>query len=246
MPLLRSVTRLALLATLWLATPPKARAADLVYPDTAPGRHAREFFAAFNGGEAAMREFWTAHGSPAALAARPVSARLEVWRTMRDNQGSLTPVRVAGSGDDWIDVDAVAERGGALTIHFACDDTPAHGLVALRLESSDDTAGRQDGPPPAPGAAPGAVPGAAIGAAPPAAPGPPPSDAEIVARLSSELDSLSRAGAFSGAAMLDKDGHTLFARAYGLADRATQSPNRLETRFNVGSINKIFTHVAIM
>ncbi len=31
-----------------------------------------------------------------------------------------------------------------------------------------------------------------------------------------------------------------------MADRATKRPNNLETAFNLGSINKIFTQIAIM
>ena len=59
--------------------------------------------------------------------------------------------------------------------------------------------------------------------------GPPPSDDQIVARLSADLDSLARVDAFSGAARLDKTGHTLFQHAYGLAFRAQRTPNAMET-----------------
>src|SRR5215470_10224238 len=76
------------------ATPLAARADDVAFPDTPAGRHARAFFPAFNTGEAAMRAFWTEHGSPAALAQRPVEARLGVWRDMHGEFVTLTPVRV--------------------------------------------------------------------------------------------------------------------------------------------------------
>jgi CubicO group peptidase (beta-lactamase class C family) len=42
-----------------------------------------------------------------------------------------------------------------------------------------------------------------------------------------------------------RDGRTVFAKAYGLADRARKIPNTLETRFDVGSMNKMMTAVAI-
>jgi CubicO group peptidase (beta-lactamase class C family) len=38
---------------------------------------------------------------------------------------------------------------------------------------------------------------------------------------------------------------TLFSRAYGFASRPGRARNTLETRFNLGSLNKIVTHVAI-
>jgi CubicO group peptidase (beta-lactamase class C family) len=66
-----------------------------------------------------------------------------------------------------------------------------------------------------------------------------------VAACAAQVDSLARAGAFAGAAMLDKSGVTLFARVHGMASRPLHARNTLETRFNLGSLNKIFTHVAI-
>ena len=49
-----------------------------------------------------------------------------------------------------------------------------------------------------------------------------------------------------GAALVAKNGQPILERAYGLADRPAHRPNRLDTRFNLGSMNKMFTGVAIM
>ncbi len=68
---------------------------------------------------------------------------------------------------------------------------------------------------------------------------------QLLARLGRTLDSLTAAGQFSGAAALSRGGKTVFARAYGMADRATKRPNTAETEFNIGSINKVFTATAI-
>lgn len=51
---------------------------------------------------------------------------------------------------------------------------------------------------------------------------------------------------FSGAVLLAKDGKPIFARAYGLADRTHKVSNTLETKFRIGSINKVFTAVATL
>jgi D-alanyl-D-alanine carboxypeptidase len=69
--------------------------------------------------------------------------------------------------------------------------------------------------------------------------------AELVRRLASTLDSVSAAGSFSGVAVLARNGVPVFERAYGMADREAGRPNTLETRFNVGSINKVFTATAV-
>jgi D-alanyl-D-alanine carboxypeptidase len=71
-------------------------------------------------------------------------------------------------------------------------------------------------------------------------------ETELVRRLSFSLDSLSRAGRFSGVAVLAKGDRPVFQHAYGMSDRATNRPNNLETAFNLGSINKVFTQIAIM
>lgn len=50
---------------------------------------------------------------------------------------------------------------------------------------------------------------------------------------------------FSGVVMLAKNGEPQFTRAWGYADPAKTTPNRVDTKFNLGSINKFFTKVAI-
>jgi CubicO group peptidase (beta-lactamase class C family) len=85
---------------------------------------------------------------------------------------------------------------------------------------------------------------------PPAGPEPvhpsPISEAELVRRLTTALDSLAKGGQFSGIAVLAKNGEPVFQRAYGMADRERRVANNLETAFNLGSINKVFTQIAIL
>jgi CubicO group peptidase (beta-lactamase class C family) len=50
----------------------------------------------------------------------------------------------------------------------------------------------------------------------------------------------------SGAVIVSRHGETLHDAVYGYADRAAQQPNTLETRFRVGSMNKMFTGVAVL
>jgi CubicO group peptidase (beta-lactamase class C family) len=71
------------------------------------------------------------------------------------------------------------------------------------------------------------------------------SDAEIAGRLEKYLEKLVGADVFSGTVVVAHDGKPLFERAYGLASKAYQVPNQLDTKFNLGSMNKMFTAVAI-
>jgi len=50
---------------------------------------------------------------------------------------------------------------------------------------------------------------------------------------------------FSGAVLIAKDNAPFFKKAYGLASRRFDAPNRVDTKFNIGSLNKMFTHVAV-
>ena len=72
------------------------------------------------------------------------------------------------------------------------------------------------------------------------------SQEELVGRLSRSVDSIAKAGRFSGVVVLAKNGVPAFQRAYGMADRERNIANNVETAFNLGSINKVFTQIAIL
>ncbi len=48
---------------------------------------------------------------------------------------------------------------------------------------------------------------------------------------------------FAGAVLIAHNAKSVFAEAYGLADREHKVPNTLRTRFRIGSLNKVFTAV---
>jgi len=72
------------------------------------------------------------------------------------------------------------------------------------------------------------------------------SESELVTSLRKRVDEFVAADLFSGAVLIAKDGKTVFAQAYGLADREKKTPNTLKTRFRLGSMNKMFTAVATL
>jgi CubicO group peptidase (beta-lactamase class C family) len=88
------------------------------------------------------------------------------------------------------------------------------------------------------------------------APARPPADAEgvlealtdeqIAAELAAFVERLAEADAFSGSVLLARDGKVLHTSAHGLASRRFDVPNRVDTKFNLGSMNKMFTGVAVM
>jgi len=71
-------------------------------------------------------------------------------------------------------------------------------------------------------------------------------EAELVKQLGNKLDDDARKGLFSGAVLIARQGKPIYTAAYGLANRQTGEPNKLTTRFRMGSMNKMFTATAIM
>ncbi len=70
-------------------------------------------------------------------------------------------------------------------------------------------------------------------------------DAERARELKAYVQKLAEADVFSGAVLLAKDGKVLFEKAYGEANKDFHAANRTDTKFNLGSMNKMFTAVAI-
>jgi CubicO group peptidase (beta-lactamase class C family) len=64
-------------------------------------------------------------------------------------------------------------------------------------------------------------------------------------QITAAVDKAAAEDKFSGVVLVAKDGAPLMSRAWGMADPAKEIANRADTKFNIGSINKIFTHVAI-
>ena len=60
------------------------------------------------------------------------------------------------------------------------------------------------------------------------------------------VDNACRQGAFSGAILISQAGHTLVQKACGEANRRYHAANRIDTKFNLGSMNKMFTAVAVL
>jgi CubicO group peptidase (beta-lactamase class C family) len=76
------------------------------------------------------------------------------------------------------------------------------------------------------------------------------SEAELIPALRAKLTADTAADRFAGAALVarlaDRKATVLFQEAYGLADRDGKVANTLDTRFRLGSMNKMFTAVSVL
>lgn len=71
-------------------------------------------------------------------------------------------------------------------------------------------------------------------------------DSAFVSALRSRLEDATAVNQFSGAVLVIRDGRTLFEGAYGLANREGNVANSMATQLRVGSMNKMFTAVAVL
>jgi CubicO group peptidase (beta-lactamase class C family)/outer membrane lipoprotein-sorting protein len=68
---------------------------------------------------------------------------------------------------------------------------------------------------------------------------------EFVQELDAYLESTTEKDLFSGVVLVAREGTPIFKKAYGMADRECNISNQVNTRFCIGSMNKMFTAVAI-
>jgi CubicO group peptidase (beta-lactamase class C family) len=71
-------------------------------------------------------------------------------------------------------------------------------------------------------------------------------EAQALAALSARAADLARKDEFSGAVLVARHGKVLLERAWGRANREAGTPNTPDTKFRLGSMNKMFTAVATL
>ncbi len=71
------------------------------------------------------------------------------------------------------------------------------------------------------------------------------SDTELAERIDALIKKLVAEDEFSGCALIARDGKPLLRKAYGLASKEFNVPNQPDTKFNVASMGKMFTGVAV-
>ena len=71
-------------------------------------------------------------------------------------------------------------------------------------------------------------------------------ETEALAALSARAEKLAQKDQFSGAVLVARNGEVLLEDAWGRANREASIPNTLDTKFRIGSMNKMFTAVATL
>lgn len=200
-----------------------AFAQEAKLPNTPAGQRVAAYIKAFNSGDAAlMSEFQNNNLTAAALQRRTDAERQQMYQQIYSNLGGLELKRVMEVTNGAITVLFLAKTKMWATLSFEIETQPPHKITGLGFEVDSNP------PPDSEGAA-----------------SKPKTDAELVSAVSDYLDKQVQADEFSGVVLLAKNGKAIFHKAYGLANKTYNAPNQLDTKFNLGSINKIFTKIAI-
>lgn len=69
---------------------------------------------------------------------------------------------------------------------------------------------------------------------------------QATAKFAGYIDRLSALGTFSGAVLLSKGDSVLLEKSAGLASKRFNIANNIDTRFNLGSMNKMFTSLTVL
>lgn len=218
---MKSFLLIAIAAAFVLAVPAQQTGVHTL-SNTRGGQRVLAYFAAFNSGdEQKLRTFFTENIAAESLKQRPVEPRLEFHKQVRNDFQTVEIRRVVSISDSEIEVLAQSVKGEWVAYSFRLENQPDQKIAGMQIEPTE---------PPAEGK--------------PAYPAPATS-AEFITTAGKYLDDLAKADAFSGAVLIAKDDKPVFSKSYGLASREYNTPNRPDTIFNLGSINKIFTRIAI-
>lgn len=204
------------------AAPAPARV-DL--PDSRVGAFTRSWLDAMNQGDAAaLRAFLAPRISQHILKFGPIEQWTDYFVALSEQSGGLDIIAVGPQPPQPSDiVFTVRSRRGHhhAVVQFILDEQDAlHDFIVL--------------PKPFPGETdPDALPVVAM------------SEAEVVQAIGRRVDGLAAADRFSGAVLVVKGDRELVSLARGRAEQAFAADNRIDTRFNLGSMNKMFTAVAV-
>lgn len=187
------------------------------------GRRVLAYFAAFNSGnEQQLKDFFLENIAAEALQKRPVEPRLEFHRRIRNDFKTLEIKKVLSISESEIKLLAASPAGQWVAYSFLFENRPPQKFLGFAIEATDEPQPDEK----------------RVSTEPLTKPA-------FLAKVESFLDETVRADKFSGVVLVAQKDRPVFSKAYGLADRESKRPNTPETKFNLGSINKIFTKIAI-
>ncbi|HEK85305.1 MAG TPA: hypothetical protein ENO29_02980 [Candidatus Aminicenantes bacterium] len=193
------------------------------FPVTAAAQRAEMFWKAFKAEDrAALESFFQQVLPEEKLQEMPVSDRAQRLLGLRHQLGGeLQALCLLTPGPEEISIIASNEKNNLFRLTLAFENQSRGGLQLKSLMV--DEAGPEDLAPPLPAM----------------------SLAGALQGMEGEIEKAVLEDRFSGVVLVARNFQPIFFKAYGLASKEFAVPNQLDTKFNLGSINKIFTKIAI-
>ncbi|HEY0429327.1 MAG TPA: serine hydrolase domain-containing protein [Pyrinomonadaceae bacterium] len=189
---------------------------------TESGKRVLAYFAALNSGDdQKLRDFFSENVAAESLKQRPVEARVEFHKRVRNDFPALEIKQISPVGDSEIKVLAQSKNGNWVAISFAFENQTQkiNGMGIDPADAPNSTENPKYNPPT--------------------------NKAEFLSTVEKFLNDKVAADEFSGVVLIAEKDKPVFSKAYGLANREKNLANKSDTKFNLGSINKIFTRIAI-
>lgn len=213
--------------------------ANQALPNSPAGERVKAYINAFNSNsETGFSDFLTANLTEKSLASRSVKERINAYHQMHDDLGRLELKRVISADENQITVQMAGSSGAIVEVLFKFDANSPHKIESMRIElaPSGDAAGgpaviRKGGP-----AGPdNSTPRAAVRI----------DNNTLRQRIEARMAELSAAG-YTGGLLVAKGGAVLLENGYGLANRERKVPFTRETVFDIGSLTKVLTRIALL
>ena len=191
--------------------------AQALLPDTPAGKSAAAFLEMANStGDDALKKFILDHVTP-----NPdftLDQRVERFRGIRNDMAGAKLLDVLNADAEGISFSLANNRGESFRIQLELgDESKIAGIRVNPLEGG--------------------------GAQKPKAAKVP--ESKFLPTVEKYLADTVKQDKFSGTVLITKGGRSVFAKAFGMASKEKRIPNRVDTKYNLGSINKIFTMLAV-
>lgn len=202
---------------------PAAAAENSLPQDTPAGRQFAVWLGALNSGRReTLQQFIAANFEPPPNAALPVeriaSRHFEIYK--KTGGFIVRKVTADSSAPEKISVVLEAKRTGFfMTIGMATQKTPPGKILGMGFRSSE--------------APPELLPKARL------------TEKQLRRNIDNLISELIGANQFSGVILVARNGKTVYQRASGTANQTWNIQNRIDTKFNLASIGKMFTAVAV-
>lgn len=195
--------------------------AQAQFPDTPAATRMSEIVDLINTGDrAAIEEYIEESYSTGFREAFPMTQHTGMFRQIHGMGPGLEMAEVIEAGEASVRALITSEEADLwLEIYVQVDPQPPHRISSIGIKPATAPAGQKSS-------------GTHEGG---------PSSLE---ELDAYLSAAERDNTFSGVVLIARGDATIFHSAYGLACKDHDVENRLVTRFNLGSINKLFTSVA--